>query len=63
MWLFIAIVLLLAGLTFGFLIGSNNNPCEHQFEKIADESSLTPGTSRVLVYMCMKCGKRKITKV
>ena len=36
--------------------------CEHQFEKIYDGEGKEP-YSHVIVCMCSKCGKRKITKV
>ena len=52
------------GLGIGYLIGSEREPCEHEFEKIIDDKEcIAPGKSHVVAYMCKKCGKRKITKV
>lgn len=48
------------GLGFGFLIGSEKERCEHQFEEIV--TTIRDGKG-VVVHMCKKCGKRKITKV
>lgn len=36
--------------------------CRHEWEKIVDTSG-SGGRGRVVVHMCKKCGKRKITKV
>ena len=36
--------------------------CQHQFKEILNTIT-RDGSKDVFVYMCMKCGKRKITKV
>lgn len=36
--------------------------CDHQFEKIVD-NSFYGGEHITVVHMCKKCGKRKITRV
>ena len=57
--LFVGAVLFLFGLTIGFLIGGFDK-CEHQFEEVLN--TINHG-KHIVVYMCKKCGKRKITKV
>lgn len=60
MILFVGAVLFLFGLTVGFLIGGFKTPCEHQFEEVLN--TINHGKN-IVVHMCKKCGKRKITKV
>lgn len=48
------------GLGIGFIIGSEREPCEHEFEEVLN--TINHG-KHIVVHMCKKCGKRKITKV
>ena len=56
----IAVIALVAVGLIGYGIGLKEHSCNHQFEKIIHTIS---GQKEIVVYMCMKCGKRKITKV
>ena len=54
----------IAGCILYYYIGTPK--CEHQWEKIIDASETNRDgriTGYVVVHMCKKCGKRKITKV
>ena len=57
---------LMLGIVVGFFIGCavyyyiGTPKCNHQFEEVLKVDS---GGKYVVVYMCKKCGKRKITKV
>ena len=50
--------------TFGIAtaIFYNVFKCSHEWEKIIDTCD-RGGMGRVVVHMCKKCGKRKVTKV
>ena len=56
------------GVVIGFFIGCavyyyiGTPKCNHQFEEILTTCDKT-GRKAVVVHMCKKCGKRKITKV
>lgn len=67
-----AIYLIIVALVLGGLIGYgacyaiHEYKCDHQWEKIIDDTEIG-GWDRIVghtvVHMCKKCGKRKITKV
>ena len=54
----------LIGMVVGCIIYYNvgEPKCNHQFEEILNTVTRN-GSKDVVVYMCKKCGKRKITKV
>lgn len=57
----IVVTLILGGLIgYGVCYGIHEYKCKHHFEEVLKTTS--HGKS-VVVHMCKKCGKRKITKV
>lgn len=59
----VAGISIMVGIVIGAFIMWQCFRCDHQFEEIANVNSLEPGKNRVVVHMCKKCGKRKITRV
>ena len=62
-YLGICLLSILVGIFIGYLIMAHLFRCGHTWEKIIDTFSGSGRKSRVVVYMCMKCGKRKVTKI
>lgn len=61
LFLFIGICV---GMTIWYLIGYPK--CNHEYGKIIDDIETNidgRATGHVVVHMCKKCGKRKVTKV
>ena len=57
----IAVIFGLIGWFVGYSVGSDK--CYHSFEEVLNMESRVPGRDRVMIHICKKCGKRKITKV
>ena len=47
---------------YGIRYSIAENKCDHRFEEILNTIT-RDGKKDIVVYMCKKCGKRKITKV
>ena len=60
----IGVIFITAIVIFGIsaVISYSIFKCSHEWEKIIDTCD-RGGTGKVVVHMCKKCGKRKITKV
>lgn len=60
----IGVIFITAIASFGIsaAIFYNIFKCTHEWEKLIDTCGRS-GRGRVVVHMCKKCGKRKITKV
>lgn len=62
------IALIILSLFVGMLVGaviwywSGYPKCEHKWEEIINTCG-KGGCGKVVVHMCMKCGKKKVTKV
>lgn len=62
------VIAILIAFIIGMVIGcvlhyyAGESKCNHQFEEIL-KTVTRDGSKDVVVYMCKKCGKRKITKV
>ena len=63
----IVVISALIGFGIGSVIMYHIYKCgEHQWEKIIDDTTVNKNgntTGHIMVHMCKKCGKRKITKV
>ena len=59
-WLCIICAMVGGSLSWAMFSLVNDTKCHHNFEEVLNTTS--HGKS-VVVYMCKKCGKRKITKV
>ena len=58
----VAFISILVGVVIGAFSIWECFRCDYQFEKIYDGDGNKP-FSHIVVHMCKKCGKRKITKV
>ena len=57
LFLFIGI---LVGMLIWYLFGEPK--CKHEWKEIINDKAAA-GTKHIVVHMCIKCGKRKVTKV
>lgn len=57
-----AIIAFVVGMIVGVILFYNvgEPKCKHEFERIIDDRY---PTAHIVVHMCTKCGKKKITKV
>ena len=61
LFLFIGIF---AGMLIWYLFGEPK--CKHEWREIINDTTVNSSgktTGHIVVYMCIKCGKRKVTKV
>ena len=65
-YLGIGIIVLLIGVIIGYALRSSECKCDHQWETIINDTEVDSyghTTGHIVVHMCKKCGRRKITKV